>query len=423
MSVLIVLLPASTPDATTEYRYAQTRDGQTVSTHGRAIASAMPLTNSTPTVVAVVPVRALSWHQVALPKGTLNGGAVRLRAVLDGLLEEHLLDEPQNLHFALAPNASTDAPVWVAVCDKAWLHTALRPLEAAGCSVSRIVPELAPQLSHSTNVAEGDLYALGEPGAAWLVQTHAQGVTMLPLPTAATAQALHRTMLGTTDHLTNHQRNVLAEPAVADLANKLFNNRVTLQQAQERWLAALQSSWDLAQFGLANSGHQRFLKKLSSVWFDLVHAPRWRAARWGTLVLLAANLIGLNAWAWKEKAALTLQRRAIQDVLTQTFPHVKVVVDAPVQMSRELSLLKQTAGTVSRQDFENLLTAVGSTVPATESLNLSQISYSEGELRLKGPRAQGDKIQALQAQLSSQGYAMRMDGDSLVLKVESEVRP
>lgn len=418
MSELIVLLPTSPSNVATVYRYVETRDGQTVATHGSAPATALPLVSGGQDVVAIIPARALSWHQVELPKGTLSSGATRLRAVLDGLLEDRMLDEPQNLHLAVEPHPSAGAPVWVAACDKAWLEAALAALEAAGRPVSRIVPEFCP----SPSATEEGLYALGETDDAWLVHTDVSGVTVLPLQATVAAQAVSRSRFaaGQSDEIGVH---VFAEPGVAALANQLFNNRVTLQQAHERWVMSVQSPWDLAQFGLANSGRQRFYKKLSSAWLDGVHAPRWRAARWGLLLIIAANLIGLNAWAWKEKAALRAQRSAIQSVLTETFSQVKVVVDAPVQMERELALLKQAAGTASRQDLENLLTLVGSTMLPTESLNLTQIDYVEGELRLKGAGAEDTKAQDLQNRLSGQGYVVRMDGDSLVVKLQAETRP
>ena len=51
-----------------------------------------------------MPAAALSWHQVTLPQGSMSG-AVRLRSVLNGLLEDRLLDDPESLHFALEPGA------------------------------------------------------------------------------------------------------------------------------------------------------------------------------------------------------------------------------------------------------------------------------------------------------------------------------
>lgn len=66
-------------------------------------------------VVAVAPARALSWHQVELPQG-VSTSSTRLRAVLEGLLEERLLDDAENLHFALEPTIDPGLPFWVAVC-------------------------------------------------------------------------------------------------------------------------------------------------------------------------------------------------------------------------------------------------------------------------------------------------------------------
>ena len=103
MSSLIVLLPTVPDNASSEFNYVLTDDGQTVRSHGSAPAALLPARGDTE-VVAVVPVERLSWHRVDLPKGT-SSGSPRLRAVLEGLLEDRLLDEPETLHFALQPQA------------------------------------------------------------------------------------------------------------------------------------------------------------------------------------------------------------------------------------------------------------------------------------------------------------------------------
>ena len=51
--------------------------------------------------------------------------------MLEGLLEDQLLDEPEALHFALQPQARGGGPLWVATCDRAWLRAALQVLESA----------------------------------------------------------------------------------------------------------------------------------------------------------------------------------------------------------------------------------------------------------------------------------------------------
>ena len=72
----------------------------------------------------------MSWRRIELPKGT-SAGSPRLRAVLEGLLEDQLLDEPDTLHFAVQPQVKPSEPLWVAVCDRGWLRSAVQVLEAA----------------------------------------------------------------------------------------------------------------------------------------------------------------------------------------------------------------------------------------------------------------------------------------------------
>ena len=182
MSVLIVQLPVppsgNSSNASADYHYVQTRDGLVPEAHGTASAATLPSAGLAADVVAVLPFQAISWHTVDLPKGALSGGQTRLRAVLDGLLEDRLLDEPSNLHLAISPHAQAGQPLWVAACDKAWLKAAIAPLEAAGRPVSRIVPEFTP--SEGVDPVMPTLHALGDSTQAWLVRSNTQGVLALP---------------------------------------------------------------------------------------------------------------------------------------------------------------------------------------------------------------------------------------------------
>ena len=421
MSALIVYLPTTLPGAAGEYPYAQTRDGETVLAYGSSSASTLPAGDGAQDVVAVVPARALSWHQADLPKGTLGSGSTRLQAVLEGLLEDRLLDDAQQLHFALAPDAAPGKPVWVAACDKAWLQAALAPLEAAARPVSRIVPEFTPLTGRSEDALDATLHAIGTPDEAWLVHRHAQGVTVLPLLQVAVDQVLGQRKLLPGEAASGSGTGaapagiVMTEPAVAALASPLFQDRAVLQQAPARWVHAAQSDWDLAQFDLANSSRQRAYKKFSGYGLEMLRAPRWRAARLGLVGALLVNLVGLNAWAWKAQSGLAQRRSEIQAVLTQTFTQVKVVIDAPVQMAREVAQLRQLAGAASRSDLENLLTAVGSTLQANTGLDLTQLDFTEGELRLKAFGLNEAKVQEMAARLAGLGYTARMDGDRLLV--------
>ncbi|MBI2770230.1 MAG: general secretion pathway protein GspL [Burkholderiales bacterium] len=400
MSSLVVLLPAQPAGTSAEFAYVLTPDGRTVGDHASAPAALLPRPGGAGAeVVAVVPVQALSWHLVELPKG-LGAGSPRLRSVLEGLLEDRLLDEPETLHFAVQPQARAGAPVWVAACDRAWLRSAVQALEAAGRPASRIVPEFAP---------EGDmaLHALGEPQQALLVAAGEEGVTTFPLDAHCLPHLPQLPPEGAR----------IAEPAVAALAEQVLQCKLQLQQAPQRWLQAAQSGWDLAQFDFASSSRARAWRKAAAGWADVLRAPQWRPARWAAVLLVGANLVGLNAWAWKERASLDAKREAIRQALTATFPQVKLVVDAPVQMERELAALRQVTGATGGRDLEAMLGALTTALPPERPVG--NLEFAGGELRIKGVAYTPDEARAVSANLRSQGYGAAFQGDTLVITQEA----
>jgi general secretion pathway protein L len=402
MSALIVVLPPHAASSATEFTYVVTNDGASVARYGAAQASVLPVpARAGSEVVAVVPVTKLSWHRVELPKG-VTPRSPRLRAVLEGLLEDRLLDEPETLHFALQPGARAETPVWVATCEREWLQGALQLLEGAGRPVSRIVPEFAPHEPPA-------LYAMGDPEHALLVAASGDGVAALPLASAAIA------LLPSLPEDTA----CIAEPAVAQLAEQILQHRPILQQAAERWVRAAQSDWDLAQFELSSSGRARAYKRFATLWSDVLAAPEWRPARWGAVLLVALNVVGLNAWAWRERAAIDARRETMQRTLTQTFPSVKVVVDAPAQMEREIAALRQATGETSGRDLEAMLAALALALPPQRAM--TGIDYANGELRARGLGLGQDEMRNVSAAMKARGYNASASGDVLV--VTQELRP
>ncbi|KAF1049817.1 type II secretion system protein GspL [Xylophilus sp.] len=409
MSTLIVLLPPGpAAGASADHPFVLTADGHAVVQHGSAPPALLPLPTGTgAATVAVVPARLLSWHRVDLPRGV---NQARLRPVLEGLLEDRLLDDPAALQFALAPGAHSIArsggPAWVAVCDRAWLRGALAALEAAGRPVARIVPEFAPQpdpgLSSRVHAIDGG----GGADDVWLVHEGdaEAGVALLPLLAAAAVP------LRAADDIT-------AEPAVAAVAERVLGRSLPLRTAGERWLAAARGGWDLAQFDLARPGGRRLWRRIGAAAAQFLRAPEWRAARWGAALLVVVQIAGLNLWAWQERSALAAKRARIEDTLTETFPQVRVVLDAPVQMEREVAALRQATGGISPGDLESMLAALAAALPAGRSV--AAIEYSPGEARLRGPGLESGLDSGIAARLRQAGYSLRTDGSTVVLRADA----
>ena len=426
MPTLIVFLPTELPQASSQVEYLVTADGRSVGAHSSAALALLPASGGGE-VVAVVPAQALSWHQAQLPRGLLRSGFgaeranPRLRAVLDGLLEDHLLDEPALLHFALSPHTQEGRPVWVAACDRAWLRAWVQALEQHQRPAARITPEFAPEFPPelaSEVAGQAALTAAATSPTVQVLGTQAQPMLAFSRPDGArVVLPLTPATVGLAS-LGRPELHVLAEPAVAELAEHHFKRPVHLQSRPERGLASAQSTWDLAQFDLVSSSRLRSWRRLLALFESGLRATAWRAARWAAIALVAANLVGLNAWAWTQRASLDAKRQAVREVLTGTFPGVKTVIDAPVQMTRELQRLRVAAGAASDGDFELLLSAYGHLALAGASLSTREpvaLEYTAGELRVKGLNLTRANLEELGAQARQRSVALRLDGDSLVL--------
>ncbi|MBF5003921.1 type II secretion system protein GspL [Diaphorobacter caeni] len=408
MSTLILYLPPGTPGPNTEFSYTLTADGHSATRQASAKAARLPDPGRTGEVVAVVPARGLSWQRVTLPQGA-TASAARLRSVLEGLLEEQLLDEPAQLHFALAPDAQIGEPAWVAVCDRVWLRETLQLLESVGRSVGRIVPEFAPGASDAREV-----YAIGVPEEAQLVLTSAsadQAVNVLPLNSATLALGMQSTD-------PDQPARVRAEPAVAGMTEKLLGRSVELSTSSQRSLVAARGQWNLAQLEFSSSGRTRALRSVSGGFNAFLRAPQWRAARWALAIAVVAQIVGLNVAAYKERQSLAAKEVGIRSTLQQAFPNVKVVVDAPVQMEREVAQLRQAAGSLSHRDFEPLLAAAGAALPVSQVP--SMVEFADSELHLTGVSLTNDELSTVTQRLQADGFVARAQGSQLWIRAAGE---
>ena len=301
----------------------------------------------------------------------------------------------------------------MAACNRQWLANAVQALEAAGRSVTRIVPELWPE-AQSRQAADGEpgpcLRALGAAEAGeWVLTGLAPDKPVLRIP--LTGQSA-KTLPPLPDNL-----SVLAEPALAARAEEALGRPVPLETSVTRWLLATASPWELAQQGFASSQRNRFVKQLTRGLQTGWQSPAWRPARWGLALLLLAQLLGLNAWAWKESRHLAQRQADINNTLTQTFPAVRVVVDAPVQMAREVAALRQASGQAAGDDLEALLQAATRAAPAGKLP--SGLEYAAGELRLKGMGLGGDEAAQFSERLHALGYAARQEADQIIVRQEA----
>jgi general secretion pathway protein L len=220
---------------------------------------------------------------------------------------------------------------------------------------------------------------------------------------------------------------IQADPAVAALAQKAlhqmqtFNQtettdrlstwRVEVQSSVQRYAQSAATNWDLAQFEFAAHGSARWLQKANRIWQNFAKSPAWQGARWGFALLVLAQFLGLNVAAWQLNAQAKLQRDFQKSILTQTFPNV-TVVDAPLQMAKELERLQRNSGAISTRDLEWALQAVGAALPAGQLIsNLDFQVQGNGETRLQGLQLTDPQAKAFAQALRNQGLDAQASGD------------
>ena len=423
MSLLIVHLPphprwhparVQTPASEAEASVAEvdfvfSEDGQHVDERGRVAPALLPgLRRGTTQVVAVLSECALAWHHVTLPKAP----AARLRQALIGLIEERLLDEPQALHFALAPDLRPGEAGWVVATDRPWLAGQLEALARAGVDVERIVPVTSPQrppLAHfETRDESADGYAQSGFDAAGmgpaedpplsLSWSHADGVLQWPL-VGASAHTLTPDMFD--------GARCTATPAASLGAEHWLGRPLAVLSTAERWLAAAQGPWNLRQFELA--ARHRGVASVKQAWQTWL-SPAWRPVRWGIALLVALQVVGLNVQAWQAQRHLRDLRGQMTALLRTTHPQVQAVLDAPIQMARETETLRAAAGELGDADLERLLQAAAAAWP--EGLGVDELRFEAGHLTLHAAALGPPQGADLQTRLQSAGWRAEVrDGE------------
>jgi general secretion pathway protein L len=375
MSLLVIQIPprsrlrsqgpgaATMASNGTEFVYALSPDGLSLTSQGQCAASLLPKADN---VVAVLADTDVSWHRITLPKAP----AARMRAALSGLLEEAVLDDLDTTHFAVAPEASGGQPTWIAAVNRSWLRAELAALEKANVFVDRIVPSAWPDDPPSGHFAETEGHENGSAQGVALTWSHPDGVACLRLH-GGLARAVIRlpAPVGT---------RWSATPGAAAAAEQWLGTPVNVMPPAQRLLQAARTLWNLRQFDLARrSRGTRALR-------DTVRrflSPAWRPVRVGLVALVAAHLIGLNLWAWHQADAITARRQAMVAVLQSAFPNVRAVLDAPLQMQREVQSLRIQAGKPSETDLEPMMQAAATAWPADQP-PVDNLRFEPGKLTL-----------------------------------------
>jgi general secretion pathway protein L len=193
-----------------------------------------------------------------------------------------------------------------------------------------------------------------------------------------------------------------ATPPSAAPAERWLGSSVAVLTEAERSLQAVRSLWNLRQFDLAP--HHRGTRALREVTRRLL-SPAWRPVRVGLAALLLLHIVGLNAWSWHQRQTIQQRQLAQAALLRDSFPGVRTVLDAPLQMQRETDLLRAAAGRAGASDLETMLGAAATAWP--EGLGPAHtVRFEPGRLTLSTTGWTGDQVARFRDRLQASGWSV-----------------
>lgn len=384
MTILQIYLPESglASDNDAPLRYALRANNGELQRNGSAQIAELPRADR---VDIIVPASMVLFTEVKLPP--VRGQ--KLRQLLPFAVEEKILSDPDQVQVAVGAR-DEEGLTRLAVVDRAWLDSSCERLSQQGLRplngyAETCLPELEPNAwtliwdGHEgfvrTAVGAGlALDSMGDTGAPFALRRaveEARSNTRLP----------EKIILRTTD----------AAASVPDLQLWSTQLGVTVVPGQDwhwapRFLNAA-NAINLLQGDYAPSSSLREL------------VPQLRPILLLAGLIIGAQILATGADWWRlnrEKKNLTME---MNKAFKTAFPDASVVVDAPLQMQRNLAELRRASGQPQPNDFLPLLAKVLPLISASNGVEA--VSYEQGALKVDAKFRDEGSVADLRNRVSS----------------------
>jgi general secretion pathway protein L len=387
MSILKIYLSDSWRDNTSACAWALCDDKNTMLQTGTATLANMPRGHECMAIVAAERVLNIA---AALP----GGNARRLQSMLPFVAEEFTLTDPEDNH--VVPGATlADGRRMLAVMDKQWLRRFVQAAQQAGLSLRRMVAETF------LPAASANKWTLVWDGSSGFVRTGAGSGTALDIGDELTSPLALRLSLGNAPQIPD----TIELRYVHDVAGE---SRVMPQWGDVQPNIVSGADWDWRRAAVADDalnllwGDFRPRAKIQEWW------PKLRPAVYLLLAVLALETVGSNfEWAKlaneKNRIAKEMER-----TFRTTFGDTVTLVNAPLQMQRNLAELKHVAGVPDTGDFLSLLNLSGRTLAALPAGSVTGMHYESGRLDIDIKLSRRKEFDALKQSLLGVGLGIRM---------------
>jgi len=318
----------------------------------------------------------------------------KIQQALPFALEEQLIGEPNQLHFAYRSLEADNLAV--AVTARQQVQTWLAHLRSAGMHPTGLCPaELALPFQEDswTVVFQGD--------EIWVRTAMALGFSCMANPQAP-PPALEVALREARDKKTAPQTLILLRPpAQFNLDAWTTKLDIPIQiQKQDFWASYHEPNppLNLLQGTFAPSSQVR----------ELLPAVRPAA------IMLAIWMVGslaFGGWEWWQlKNSHENMRQEMLSLFRRTFPEAQVVPDPALQMQRLLSDMQGKSGKSSNNDFLALLGSVAPVLQASPQVKLRGFQFGESRLTIDVTLPDFQTMETVKTAFSSRGIKVDVLG-------------
>lgn len=333
--------------------------------------------------------------------------AARLKRALPNLVEEHLLDDPEQC--VIVPGAAHGDVLPVAVMRRDRLQSLADicmamgakklqawPLQSCLPQQDRSIAVLHEYANEQDNGAQGLLLELG---------LHLAGQTSLGLSLHATDVLQGAQQAVTTLRLLQPHGplTLLVPPQHATAYQQVADAEIDVQADDwKRWIALDAAADRGAPAGIIN------MMSALAIARSRVDLSTWRLPLQLAAAVLLINTVALNADWWRlHREADTLKAGMVQTYRSR-FPNERVILDPLLQMQQKIAVAHRAAGEPAPDDFLALsagLASAWNALPLAANSNgaIASLDYRDRSLslKLKPQIQQDDQFDAFQQQLQT----------------------
>lgn len=340
--------------------------------------------------------------------------AGRLKLALPGLVEEHILDDPENC--VMVPGATVDGLLTVAVMRREWLQALANACLTLGAKKLLAWP-LQSCLPHF--LQQDDCVAV--------LHEHPDETRIGMLELGMHIPA--KTTLGVSLHATESDGGV--QQAMAALRLLMPHGAMTLlvppqrvsvyRQAADADISVQADDWSLwIKSATPNDRADRknipdMMSAIATTRNGSSNLRAWRRPLQLAAAVLLLNTVALNIDWWRLHREAGTLKAGMTQTYRASFPNERVILDPLLQMQQKIAAAKRAAGEPLPDDFIALAASFATAwtgLPANGDAAIASLDYRDRSLllRLKPQAAEqqsDDFQQQLQAALSGQKLVLQ----------------